>query len=271
MPFDPAFDDVYQTAIKPTAEACGVLAERVDEQVYTETILERIYRQIEQADFIIADMTGQNPNVFYEVGYAHAKKKLTTLITKDASDIPFDLKHHRHIVYGSKLHELRKKLEAEIIFLKSESAKIKSELFACDINAGPGFLNNKDYFHEGSFDMELTITNKMNNRSPEIDTVYIYTSRNWEIFSDSNICPYSDNSDQRRQHGIPTSSLRIAAHAWKKIKLTVKGELWSKYKGNTKKEDSYTRKGVFTVEIHTTEGALRYDVPVEVNFGEIPF
>src|SRR3954452_23592229 len=62
--------------------------------------LERIYRQIELADIIIADMSGKNPNVFYEVGYAHAKQKLCILLTANADDIPFDLKHQRHIVYG---------------------------------------------------------------------------------------------------------------------------------------------------------------------------
>ena len=45
-------------------------------------------------------MTGRNANVFYEVGYAHALGKIVLLLTKNADDIPFDLKHHQHIVYG---------------------------------------------------------------------------------------------------------------------------------------------------------------------------
>ncbi len=97
MPFDKAFDDIYKLGIKETATSLGIKAERVDEQMYKEGILDRIYRQIKTADLIIADMSGQNPNVFYEVGYAHAKGKLCILMTNDASDIPFDLKHHRHI------------------------------------------------------------------------------------------------------------------------------------------------------------------------------
>jgi nucleoside 2-deoxyribosyltransferase len=91
MPFDSAFNDIYKIGIKAVVSQFGdMIAERVDEQMYREGILERIYRQIELADIVIADMTGQNPNVFYEVGYAHAKSKLCILLTSDAADIPFD-------------------------------------------------------------------------------------------------------------------------------------------------------------------------------------
>jgi len=68
MPFDPSFDDTYKLGIKEAvSQFDDMFAERVDEQMYREVILERIYRQIEIADIIIADMTDQNPNVFYEV------------------------------------------------------------------------------------------------------------------------------------------------------------------------------------------------------------
>jgi nucleoside 2-deoxyribosyltransferase len=64
-------------------------------------------------------MTGKNPNVFYEVGYAHAKGKLTILLTSDAADIPFDLKHRRHIVYES-IIVLRERLKEELQWAKTE-------------------------------------------------------------------------------------------------------------------------------------------------------
>ena len=65
MPFDPSFDDIYKLGIKGAVSRFDdIFAERVDEQMYREGILDRIYRQIEVADIIIADMTGQNPNVF---------------------------------------------------------------------------------------------------------------------------------------------------------------------------------------------------------------
>ena len=90
MPFASEFDDIYRLGIQAAAEELDMIATRVDQQIFhKEGILERIYNQIDAADFVIADMTGKNPNVFYEVGYAHAKGKLCVLLTQQANDIPF--------------------------------------------------------------------------------------------------------------------------------------------------------------------------------------
>jgi len=112
MPFDETFKDVYGLGIKAACVEAGAYCERVDEQIFQESILERIYNQISKADLIVADMSGRNPNVFYEVGYAHALGKHVILLTNKAEDIPFDLKHYPHIVYGS-----------SIIYLKGELTK----------------------------------------------------------------------------------------------------------------------------------------------------
>jgi hypothetical protein len=114
MPFSEEFDDVYKLGIKPACENTGAYAERVDEQIFKETILQRIFNQIAKADIIIAEMTGRNPNVFYETGYAHALGKNVILITQRAEDIPFDLKHYPHIIYGGKIIDLIPELERKV-------------------------------------------------------------------------------------------------------------------------------------------------------------
>jgi hypothetical protein len=110
MPFKPAFDDIYQFGIRATCEAVGAYSERVDEQLYDGTVLARIYNQIAKADVVVADMTGQNANVFYEVGYAHALDRRVILLTQSASDIPFDFKHYPHVVYEGSITRLRDEL-----------------------------------------------------------------------------------------------------------------------------------------------------------------
>jgi nucleoside 2-deoxyribosyltransferase len=100
MPFSEDFNNVYTYAIKGACDEAVVYCERVDEQIYEGTVLERIYNQIAKSDVIVGDMTGMNPNVFYEVGYAHALEKRVVLLTQNADHIPFDLKHYPHIVYS---------------------------------------------------------------------------------------------------------------------------------------------------------------------------
>lgn len=114
MPFSKDFDDVYKFGIKLPVTKAGAYCERVDEQDYQERILDRIYNQIAKADVIIADMTGRNANVLYEVGYAHALGKLTVLLTCEADDIPFNLKPFQHIVYGKSIESLSEQLTKKI-------------------------------------------------------------------------------------------------------------------------------------------------------------
>ena len=114
MPFDKGFRDVYKLGIKPACEKAGAYAERLDEQIFGESMLERIYNQIAKADIIVADMTGRNPNVFYETGYAHALNKHVILLTKTVDDIPFDLKHYAHIVYEDSITDLIPELERHV-------------------------------------------------------------------------------------------------------------------------------------------------------------
>jgi hypothetical protein len=123
MPIDKKFDDIYKFGIKGAAEDVGAYAERLDEQIFVEGMLDRIFNQISKADLIIADMTGRNPNVFYEVGYAHALGKITLLLTQDADDIPFDLKHRQHTVYGGSIDLLRKELADRLRWGIAESRR----------------------------------------------------------------------------------------------------------------------------------------------------
>src|SRR5215470_17942078 len=110
MPFSNEFTDIYEVGIKAACKEAGAYCERVDEQIFDGNILERVYGQISRADVVIAEMTGRNPNVFYETGYAHALNKRVILLTQSSDDIPFDLKHYPHITYGGKITTLKSQL-----------------------------------------------------------------------------------------------------------------------------------------------------------------
>lgn len=133
MPFDPTFDDAYQLAIRPACEAAGAYAERVDQQIFSGNIMERVYNQIAKADVIVADMSGRNANVFYEVGYAHALGKTTILITGSEADIPFDLRQYPHIIYGESLSSLKTELERRVRWHLENPASVAAVAEELDI------------------------------------------------------------------------------------------------------------------------------------------
>jgi len=120
MPFAPKFNRRYEV-IKDAIRDAEMDGERVDKQsFYRQGITDKILQQIRDADVIIADMSTHNPNVFYEVGYAHAKGKLCILLTDNPRSIPFDLKDKLHVVFSNQ-KELSKKLLQALRALKVET------------------------------------------------------------------------------------------------------------------------------------------------------
>ena len=114
MPFSKEFGDVYRYGIKPACEAAGAQCIRVDEQIFTEGILDHIYQQIDSADLVVGEMSLHNPNVDHEIGYAKGRRKKVLLIARNASDIPFDLRGYRHIIYDSRIELLEQTLADNI-------------------------------------------------------------------------------------------------------------------------------------------------------------
>jgi hypothetical protein len=99
MPFDKAFQPLYDDHIKPTVVRAAMRCERADEIQGTTLITWGIWEHVNRARFLIAELTGQNANVFYELGLAHALSKDVILITQSMDFVPFDLKAIRCIVY----------------------------------------------------------------------------------------------------------------------------------------------------------------------------
>ena len=109
MPFTSEFDDIYILGVREVAERMRLIVERADDVEHNENILDLIQEKIRTSDAVVADTTGQNPNVFYEVGYSHAAQTPTILISRKGSKIPFDLQSLNHIFYES-IVQLREKL-----------------------------------------------------------------------------------------------------------------------------------------------------------------
>lgn len=113
MPFAPEFEDVFHYGIQNPVHAAGLLCERVDAAVFEGLIIQRILSRIETAKVVVAELTGANPNVYLEVGYAWASKVPTILLVRDVNELRFDVKGHRCLVYRN-IRELETMLTAEL-------------------------------------------------------------------------------------------------------------------------------------------------------------
>jgi hypothetical protein len=99
MPFGSWFDRYYQEIYVPAIREAGFEPKRADELFTTGSVVEQIWEQIEKAKLLLADLTGKNPNVFYELGLAHAARKPVVFTSAQVDDVPFDLRHLRVIIY----------------------------------------------------------------------------------------------------------------------------------------------------------------------------
>ena len=104
MPFTQRLYEVYTDVYKMVCEQNELRSWRVDEISRPGSISRDIVEGILDADVVIADLTGRNLNVFYELGIAHATGNKTIMTCQSLEDVPFDIQSYRVIIYE---HSLR--------------------------------------------------------------------------------------------------------------------------------------------------------------------
>ncbi len=131
MPFT-GFNSVYDTIKQAIDNITGkkYIYDRADEEYTNQSLwCDRICRNIRKAKYCIVDTTGKNPNVFYELGFAHAiGNPITIIITQNIEDAPFDVRDFGHIVYNiNDLPKLREQLIHALINLDKHDSKQSTE------------------------------------------------------------------------------------------------------------------------------------------------
>ncbi len=114
-------EDIHN-AIKEVCGDYGIVADRADDIQHSARITDIILEKIQSSEIIIADLSGEKPNVYYEVGYAHAIKKLPILISDHESNLHFDLKLHK-VLYYQNISELKRLLKKRFEVLKGKQPK----------------------------------------------------------------------------------------------------------------------------------------------------
>lgn len=105
MPFDDELDWAYDRLIRPAFEDAQYTVIRADDIDSQQNILRDVVTAIVESDVIVADLTGANPNVYYELGLAHALKKQVVLLSQDVTKAPFDLRSYRIVEYGARFDQ----------------------------------------------------------------------------------------------------------------------------------------------------------------------
>ena len=131
QPFDKGeFDNRYRDVLAPTIKSLGVEPYRVDEDPSANILIDTIEEKIKNSRFCLADISVDNPNVWYEVGYAFALGRSVILISKQRSSYPFDIRHRKIISYTtdspSDFEDLKKKITERGNAILKQPMKIDS-------------------------------------------------------------------------------------------------------------------------------------------------
>lgn len=256
MPFDKSFDDIYKLGIQETSQQCGVYASRLDEQLFDSNMVSEIYNQIDKADFIVADMTGRNANVFYEVGYAHARKKLVLLLTQDADDIPFDFLQRPHIIYNGKIQTLRNELAKRIEWAKNEVEKRTKEKIDISFEILNSEIQRSEYSDIAVVSYKLEISNLSDEAINDIQFLDIYTGTGWDFYlDDKRIKSELRNENQKRHRVIPEIKM-IPSKDHIQIELVGRKTLAYVWK-QEKIQDLYRLNGYVGIELFISSNSVK--------------
>ncbi|NDO39600.1 hypothetical protein [Anaerotruncus colihominis] len=157
MPFGDLFDELYKRVYAPAIEAMGLEPLRADEIYNNRPIIDDINQSIYHAAIVLADVTGRNPNVNYELGIAHALKKEVVILTAEPDDVPSDYRHIRYIRYNRTAIDWNRKLSEDIQkTLRQVLLRLK------DQSAAQEGLFETDDTNEWNSEEEETIARAMN-------------------------------------------------------------------------------------------------------------
>jgi len=154
MRFESPFFELQENLAEEFSDFEFLNVGEVDSQ---KNILQDIIESIYNADVILADLTGLNSNVYYELGIAHSFNKRVIQITQNIEELPFDIKQYRTLEYGSDYRVFKQFIKKLRLLL--ESVVEGEDLFSNPVN---DFLKNAD-------NLDLNTIRKENMISEEFD------------------------------------------------------------------------------------------------------
>lgn len=170
-------DEVFSYLIAPVCEELGYKPVRVDQVDAVDNINETIINYLKTAPMVVADMTGHNPNAFYELGFRQAKELPLVPIIQAGNGLPFDVISQRTVFYNlsvGKIEQSKKDLKAKMkSFENFEMPENRAErdLTLEDLNDNLTKKLNKilNLLEKQQSYSPLIHTHDFNLRTPQID------------------------------------------------------------------------------------------------------
>jgi hypothetical protein len=130
---------VLRHLVKKVLEPLGYEVQRADDIDDVGQITHQIIERLLDDDLVVADLTGLNPNVFYELAVRHAARKPVITLMTHGQDIPFDLKDVRTVFYDlhdpDKLEAAQEELKQKVVAIEANPAEIRNPItVARDVN-----------------------------------------------------------------------------------------------------------------------------------------
>jgi len=122
-PFHEPFNTYYEKVYKPAIQAAGRNPLRADSIFRSGNVVRQVWEFILESEVVLAELSEENPNVYYELGLAHAVGKPTILATSVPDAIPFDLRNLRHLVYDTRQPDWAAQLQMAIAQTIEETAR----------------------------------------------------------------------------------------------------------------------------------------------------
>jgi DDE domain len=119
---DAELDSAYELAIKPAVQRFGFSALRIDEVHDSGSITEQVLKELDSSAAVLADLTGERPNCYFEVGYALAIEKELILTVRKGHTVHFDLADRRFIEGGTP-KELQDSLVPRLAWIKEHASR----------------------------------------------------------------------------------------------------------------------------------------------------
>nr|WP_320142648.1 hypothetical protein [uncultured Cohaesibacter sp.] len=116
MPFSDEYNGLFKS-IKSAIQSQGYRCIRVDEEHFTQSIVDKILDEIIKCKLVVFVASGNNPNVFFELGYSVALRKEVVSITNSHSNLPFDIRDRNAISYNTDLKYLQESIRNRIYAL----------------------------------------------------------------------------------------------------------------------------------------------------------